>query len=78
MPKIKSTECYTKYKWRSDVDASDIDGPIVLATQLVSEYLTQDGDRKCRAKGRPVTIYTYSMEFYKVFKKDENFFLIKS
>ncbi|KAK9840049.1 hypothetical protein WJX74_002564 [Apatococcus lobatus] len=65
-PRVKASQCFTKYKWRSE--ASSQGGPAIVATQVVSDYLTAyDGEGlSIRAQNRPVTIYTYKMAFRRI------------
>eukprot|EP00803_Ostreobium_quekettii_P007750 evm.model.scf_1668.5 EVM.evm.TU.scf_1668.5 scf_1668:27419-33693(-) len=64
-PKVTASRCFTKYKWRNEEEASADGGPTIVATQVVSDYLTGYSDERLsmRARGRPVVIYTYRMAF---------------
>ncbi|KAL4419385.1 hypothetical protein ABPG77_002912 [Micractinium sp. CCAP 211/92] len=66
-PKVKASQCYTKYHWRSaDAAARGGGGGVqVVATQVVSDYLTayDTATAMMEAKGRPVVVYTYRMAF---------------
>jgi len=64
--KVKASQCFTKYKWRSREAANG--GPVIVATQVVSDYLTpSDGEEKMiQAMNKPVVIYTYKMSFFPV------------
>jgi hypothetical protein len=55
----------SRYHWRSaDAAAAADGGPAVVATQVVSDYVSgEDPLLMMRAKGRPVTVYTYRMSF---------------
>ena len=59
-PTVKSTRIVTKYKWRTPKEAGD--GPTIVATQTVYEYLTAlsgDDDAFIRSAGKPVEIDAY-------------------
>lgn len=63
VPKVKASQAFTKYHWRS-ADQAGLGGPEIVATQVVSEYLpmpTMDGNRFDSMT--PVTMYTYKMAF---------------
>lgn len=62
---VKASQCFTKYKWRSAEEAATDGGPEIVATQVVSDYLTPyDGEMlMMQAKDRPVVVYTYRMTF---------------
>jgi hypothetical protein len=64
-PRVKASQCFTKYKHRDEEAAAAANGPAIVATQVVSDYLTPyDGDAAfLRAGNRPVTTYTYRMAF---------------
>ncbi|KAL4439759.1 hypothetical protein ABPG75_002760 [Micractinium tetrahymenae] len=66
-PKVKASQCYTKYHWRSaEAAAGGGGGGVqVVATQVVSDYLTayDTAAAMMEAKGRPVVVYTYRMAF---------------
>ena len=70
---VKASQCFTKYKFRSQSDAAQLGGPQIVATQVVSDYLTPyDGEAMMlQAQNRPVTIYTYNMSFRRVNKSYE-------
>eukprot|EP00798_Chlamydomonas_sp_ICE-L_P008882 gene8882-3761_t len=64
--RIEKSECFEKYKWREmtpDIMANY--GPAVIATQVVSDYLTPyDGDEKyLQSMNKPVVLYTYKLQF---------------
>jgi len=63
--KVKASQCFTKYKWRSRAEAERTGGPVIVATQVVSDYLTPfDGEeRMISAMNKPVAVYTYRMSF---------------
>ena len=73
---MKASQCFTKYRWRSAAEAAAAgDGqagvsaqPCIVATQVVSDFLTPDDDslRYAQAMGKPVTIMTYKMAFFRV------------
>ena len=62
---VKASQCYTKYKFRSQEAADRQGGPAIVATQVISDYLTAyDGELLLiKAQNRPVVVYTYSMLF---------------
>ncbi|EFN51116.1 hypothetical protein CHLNCDRAFT_55281 [Chlorella variabilis] len=66
-PKVKASRCLTKYHWRSPADAAagGGGGVQIVATQVVSDYLTafDDPAAMMEAQGRPVVVYTYRMAF---------------
>ncbi len=64
---VKASQCYTKYKFRSQEAADRQAGPAIVATQVISDYLTAyDGEvQLIKAQNRPVVVYTYSMVFIK-------------
>ncbi|KAK9796302.1 hypothetical protein WJX73_009432 [Symbiochloris irregularis] len=64
-PKVKASQCFTKYKWRTTEEAAIDNGPEIVATQVVSDYLTPyDGEMlMMQAKDRPVVVFTYRMTF---------------
>eukprot|EP00884_Botryococcus_braunii_P004263 jgi/Botrbrau1/13838/Bobra.0056s0075.1 len=67
-PRVKASRCFTKYKWR-DLEAAEREGgPAIVATQVVSDYLTPDDGEELmlRAGDRPIVKYTYTMAFFKV------------
>jgi len=61
--KVKASQCFTKYKWRGRESAAG--GPVIVATQVVSDYLTPyNGEEKMiQAMNKPVVIYIYKMAF---------------
>ena len=64
---VKASQCYTKYKFRSQEAADRQGGPAIVATQVISDYLTAyDGELQViKAQNRPVVVYTYTMSFVK-------------
>lgn len=62
---VKASQCFTKYKWRTQTEAAKSGGPEIVATQVVSDYLTPyDGEAMMlRANSKPVVVYTYNMSF---------------
>ncbi len=64
---VKASQCYTKHKFRSQEAADRSAGPAIVATQVISDYLTAyDGELQLiKAQNRPVVVYTYSMVFIK-------------
>lgn len=69
MLQVKASRCFTKYKWRSETQAAQTGGPQIVATQVVSDYLTPyDGEALLlRSRNRPVVVYTYNMSFRRAF-----------
>jgi hypothetical protein len=67
-PKVKASQCFTKYKWRSAAAAAAGGGPQIVATQVVSDYLTpyDEPGMYVRAGDKPVVVYTYKMTFIPV------------
>ena len=70
---VKASQCFTKYKYRSQSDAAQLGGPQIVATQVVSDYLTPyDGESMMlKAQNKPVVIYTYTMSFRRINKAYE-------
>ncbi|KAI3431864.1 hypothetical protein D9Q98_010615 [Chlorella vulgaris] len=65
-PKVKASQCFTKYHWRTEAEAArGGTGVQVVATQVVSDYLTSYDDPAALlgAMGQPVVVYTYRMAF---------------
>ncbi|KXZ49476.1 hypothetical protein GPECTOR_21g702 [Gonium pectorale] len=64
-PRVKASQCFTKYKWRSEQAALRDQGPAIVATQVVSDYLTPyDGEQQyLMAMNKPYAQYTYRMAF---------------
>ncbi|EFJ51227.1 hypothetical protein VOLCADRAFT_103598 [Volvox carteri f. nagariensis] len=64
-PRIKASQCFTKYKWRSAEAALRDQGPTIVATQVVSDFLTPyDGEQQyLKAMNKPYAQYTYRMAF---------------
>eukprot|EP01025_Chloroclados_australasicus_P020941 TRINITY_DN2201_c1_g1_i10.p1 TRINITY_DN2201_c1_g1~~TRINITY_DN2201_c1_g1_i10.p1 ORF type:complete len:350 (-),score=52.21 TRINITY_DN2201_c1_g1_i10:639-1688(-) len=62
-PKLKGSQCFTKYRWRDEELANQDEGPVIVATQVVSDYLTgyDDQIKLLEAKGRPVVVFVYKM-----------------
>lgn len=63
MSRIKASQCFTKYKFRSAQQAGS--GPQIVATQVVSDFLTSMDDQGAYMKtmNKPVVVYTYKMAF---------------
>ncbi|GMH33254.1 hypothetical protein BSKO_01088 [Bryopsis sp. KO-2023] len=63
VPRLTASQCFTKYKWRSEEAAKG--GPVIIATQVVSSYLTVSAgeQRMIEAMGKPVDVLTYRMAF---------------
>lgn len=62
---VKASQCFTKYRFRSLQEAAQTGGAQIVATQVISDYLTPyDGEgMMLKAKNRPIAIYTYAMSF---------------
>ena len=62
---VKASQCYTKYKFRSQEAADQMAGPAIVATQVISDYLTAyDGELQLlKSQNRPVAVYTYTLVF---------------
>lgn len=62
-PRVKASQCFTKYRYR---EAAEQGAPLIVATQVVSDYLSpyDDAALLVAARGRPVVVYTYRMAFY--------------
>ncbi len=44
-PPPSNLQCFTKYKWRDEAVAKQSGGPVIVATQVVSDFLTAyDGE----------------------------------
>ena len=65
MLQVKASQCYTKYKYRTQEAADRMAGPAIVATQVISDYLTAyDGELLLlKSQNRPVAVYTYSLVF---------------
>jgi hypothetical protein len=63
--RVKASQCFTKYKWRDAEEAAGGGGVQIVATQVVSEFLTSFDDNALfmRSMGKPVVVYTYKMSF---------------
>jgi hypothetical protein len=67
--RVKASQCFTKYKFRAASDAAATGGgPLIVATQVVSDYLTAGDaatsvERLAAAGGRPVAQFTYRLAF---------------
>lgn len=66
-PKIKQSRCLTKYRWRDEAAVTN-NGPVIIATQYVSDFVTAfDGeDLVFKAQGKPKCVYSYRMGFQRV------------
>lgn len=62
-PKVKSSRTYTKWKFRPVESAGD--GPAIVASQVVYDYLTSFDAGFIESKGEPVTQYTYKLALFK-------------
>lgn len=62
-PRVKASQCFTKYRYR---EVAERGAPLIVATQVVSDYLTpyDDAALLVAARGRPVVVYTYRMAFF--------------
>ncbi|KAK3262439.1 hypothetical protein CYMTET_28707 [Cymbomonas tetramitiformis] len=56
-PKIKESRCLTKYRWRDEAAVTN-NGPVIIATQYVSDFVTAfDGEELLfKAQGKPKRI----------------------
>ncbi|KAG2499710.1 hypothetical protein HYH03_002645 [Edaphochlamys debaryana] len=63
--RLKASQCYTKYKWRDPKVAAADGGPTIIATQVVSDFLTPyDGEKAyIMAGNKPYAQYTYRIAF---------------
>ncbi|KAI8471550.1 MAG: hypothetical protein J3K34DRAFT_520489 [Monoraphidium minutum] len=63
--RVKASQCFTKYLYRDEAAAATDGGPAIVATQVVSDYLTPyDGEAAyLAARNQPVAVYTYKMAF---------------
>eukprot|EP00892_Ulva_mutabilis_P005668 jgi/Ulvmu1/3473/UM016_0093.1 len=75
--RVTASQCFTKYKWRSEAEAAasaqrnggaGASAPRIVATQVVSNYLTaMDGEaRLVQSMGKAVSVFTYRMQFYRI------------
>lgn len=64
-PRIKASQCYTKFKFRDESAAAAAGGPAIVATQVVNDFLTpfDDSASYMAAANKPITTYTYKMAF---------------
>jgi hypothetical protein len=62
-PKVKSSRTFTKWKFRSAAVAKD--GPAIVASQNVYDYLTSFDNGFIESRGQPVTQYTYKLALFK-------------
>lgn len=64
-PRVKASQCFTKYKWRERGLAAKDGGPVIVATQVVSDFLTAfDGEeRYLKALNKAYAQYTYRIAF---------------
>lgn len=74
--RVKASQCFTKYKWRTAAEVAaansrapnpDDRAPGIVATQVVSDFLTPNDDATqfAQAMGKPVTVMTYKMYFFR-------------
>ena len=61
-PRVKSNRTFTKWKWRSLKEAGD--GPAIVASQTVYDYLTAFDEGFMESRGQAVTEYSYRMAMY--------------
>ena len=61
-PKVKSSRTFTKWKWRPAAEAGD--GPVIVASQIVADYLTSFDPGFIESKGQPVTEYAYKLAMF--------------
>jgi hypothetical protein len=65
-PRVKASQCYTKFKWRAEAAAEQAGGPAIVATQVVNDFLTpfdESAATYMAAANKPITTYTYKMAF---------------
>jgi hypothetical protein len=64
-PRVKASQCYTKFKFRAEAAAEAAGGPAIVATQVVNDFLTpfDDSAAYMAAANKPLTTYTYKMAF---------------
>lgn len=62
-PKVKASQAFTKYHWRSPEMAAG--GPEIVATQVVSDFLGpyDSATLLMKANGKAVTVYNYKLTF---------------
>ena len=71
-PRVTASQCFSKWHWREVADAVGADvegapGPTIIATQVVSSFLTPDDPggitpaSLAAGGGRPVAVYTYRL-----------------
>lgn len=66
-PRIKASQCFTKYIYRSAAEAKG--GPEIVATQTVGDFLsaydtqTMSNMQVVQNLNKPITIYVYRMSF---------------
>eukprot|EP00747_Dinoflagellata_sp_TGD_P166504 gnl/TRDRNA2_/TRDRNA2_189384_c0_seq1.p1 gnl/TRDRNA2_/TRDRNA2_189384_c0~~gnl/TRDRNA2_/TRDRNA2_189384_c0_seq1.p1 ORF type:complete len:369 (-),score=49.32 gnl/TRDRNA2_/TRDRNA2_189384_c0_seq1:138-1244(-) len=68
-PSVKEQRVFTKYKFRPIEAAGD--GPVIVASQTVYDYLTSFDDKYIGSQGKPVTEYVYRMQMYPAAKFPE-------
>jgi hypothetical protein len=61
-PKVKSERTFTKWKFRPIEEAGE--GPAIVATQVVYDYLTAFDDKFIKSEGKAVTEFTYSLQMF--------------
>jgi hypothetical protein len=66
--RVKASQCFTKYKWRPAADAEADGGAQIVATQVVSDFLTSFDDDMLflKALGKPVAVFMYRMAFVRL------------
>lgn len=63
---MMGSQCFTKYKWRTAEAAASVNGPTIVATQVVSEFPFTPQSTNLVPSFEPVVMYTYKMQFTKV------------
>lgn len=62
-PRVTASQCFSKWHWRDVGQAGG--GPSIIATQVVSSFLTPDDPggpaAMAAAGGKPVVVYTYRL-----------------
>lgn len=64
-PRVRQSRCVTKYKWRSVDVAAQAGGPVIVATQVVYDYVNafEGLSLQLEARGRASVVYTYRLSF---------------
>eukprot|EP00747_Dinoflagellata_sp_TGD_P182913 gnl/TRDRNA2_/TRDRNA2_37428_c0_seq1.p1 gnl/TRDRNA2_/TRDRNA2_37428_c0~~gnl/TRDRNA2_/TRDRNA2_37428_c0_seq1.p1 ORF type:complete len:384 (+),score=56.52 gnl/TRDRNA2_/TRDRNA2_37428_c0_seq1:77-1228(+) len=62
LSRVKSQRTFMKWKFRPIEEAGD--GPAIVATQVVYDYLTSSDEAFLESRGEAVTEYTYKMQLF--------------